>query len=547
MANSELQKTLQAGADSMAAVAPYANGIPIIGPAVTLGAGVAGGLLREPAPEAPPASLVTGPAGAPPPDAMAPPVPRLPSAPMPQGANIGALDAQGRRIAAAGAAGVQSAQEAGSALVDVGQDRKEAAQDIAEAQRQKAEAAAQTAEQQILAQTEYQQRLAQLKSEEDKAVGAAKKDYDESLQDARYAGIPREKRQELQSIINNPNATPVQQASAKAQLEKASQVDPDRYLGTAGRKVTAGIAMALGAMGSAYTGGPNYAFQMIQQAIQDDIETQKHNFAKRERESDKAGARVSATRQEFNASKDDALKQYGIGLEMAKLKLAKITAGIEGTEAIANGKVLEAQIDEEIIKNANAMEQDARGRYQQGLVAQGGLMSDAARMREQRAKDAREEGDPNALAANMAARGIELNPGVVLSKEEVKKVSEIKGAGDGLVAATNRLIEMREKAMSDPKLLVSPDFRKAAETAYYEAQAAWKEGKNMGAWDAGTQEVLEKVFGKPPSGIGFVQTRYEEIRDSARRDTATKLGAYGAKPAEARRQQGVPGEQLVSR
>lgn len=71
-----------------------------------------------------------------------------------------------------------------------------------------------------------------------------------------------------------------QQTDEKAIADR--KVDPDHFFkerGT-GARVLAGISMALGAFGSALTGGPNMAMQIIHGAIDRDIDAQKHEIAK---------------------------------------------------------------------------------------------------------------------------------------------------------------------------------------------------------------------------------------------------------------------------
>lgn len=57
------------------------------------------------------------------------------------------------------------------------------------------------------------------------------------------------------------------------------QVDPDRYFGRhAGGRMSAALAVALGAIGSSLTGGPNQALQIINSAIDRDIQAQEHDI-----------------------------------------------------------------------------------------------------------------------------------------------------------------------------------------------------------------------------------------------------------------------------
>lgn len=438
----EAEKSLLAGAQSAAAVPGYISGIPMVGPMVQMGAGVAGGLLREPTAEPQP-PIVTGEPGAPP---AAPPATAPPPAPaIPQGASLRALDEQGRKIAAAGAEGVDIAKRAVGDLEAAGGQREDAAREVARINAEKAAARAQAIDQQILQQQEYQARLGKLKQDEDKAVADAKQRHDDALQDAMYAGISGDKRRELQKIASDPNATDVQKASAKSKLDKASQIDPDRYLGTAGRKVTAAIAQALGAMGAARTGGPNQAMEMIQKAIRNDIAAQRDNFAKREREADKAEAGIDATKKGFASQKAEELQRYDISLAMTEKKLAKIMAGLEGQEAIAGGENLAGKLKEARIKTQGALLQQASSDHQRSLVSQGGLMSDKAHIQEKRADQAAAgAAGPKELPASEARLLGELKAAPPALDDLLKNFKAKTGPTDMLPGATLRSRDTRE-------------------------------------------------------------------------------------------------------
>lgn len=523
----EWQKSLKSGVETIGAVAPYATGV------VPLVAGVAGGLLREPSPEAPPQTLVSGPSQLPQaaPAAAAP----QPRAPIPGGANLGALDRQAANIGKAGAGIIQSAQRTTDAYGAATEQRKQATGELAVVEAQKAQAQAQSFDDQLGAAAAYEQRLQDIRGREDAAVGAAKKAHLEALEDAKYAGISPERRRELQAVAKNANASEAQKFLAQAELDKASKINADAYFGDdTGRKITAALAVALGGFGAALTGGPNLAFQKIQQAIQDNIAAQRDNFAKRRADAADAKAAIGDVRAGFDDERTQELSRYGIGLDIAKMRLGRIVAGLEGTEAGARAQDIMAQLDQESLKNEHDMDMAARGRFLDAETAKMGAMTNVAQLREGRAVRAAEAAsagnEAQAMAQNLAARGLAMRPGIQLSKEEIKKVSEIKAKGDELAGAMGRLIKMREEVDKNPLIVLDPGFRNRSETAYYEAQAAWKEGKNLGAWDAGTQEMLSKVFGKTPTGIGFVQDRYEEILDSTNRGLAKQLGAYGVEP-----------------
>lgn len=387
---------------------------------------------NDPPPPAPP-SLVkdTGaPADVPSPQQMAPPI-MQPQ--MPAGANIGGLNAQARKIGQIGQQGMEAAKDAAGAIDRSTRERKDAADKMAEAEAQKAQARAGGIDSQLQEALAHQERLTKIRKAEDEAVKAAERNYDEYREDALYAGVSREKRKELQAILNNKDATPAQQASAKAQLEKASQIDPDKYLGSFGKRVTAGIAMALGAYGAALTGGSNDAMKIIQQAIQDNIDAQKANRAAREREAERAEGGIGRARAQFADARQQEAADYAVGLEMAKLKIDKIITGLEGTEAHAKGMDLKAQLDANAEEKKIAILERERGNFLSSAVAQGGLMTNAAQLQEQRA------GRIMAAQASGEARSVPGLVGTGISKEAMNEAAQMLGDGEAMLQQISEL------------------------------------------------------------------------------------------------------------
>jgi len=74
------------------------------------------------------------------------------------------------------------------------------------------------------------------------------------------------------------------EARIQAQNEKVAsgEIDPERYWKTrnTGQKISAAIGLFLGGIGSGLTHGPNIAFQIIDRAIDHDIDAQKTNLGK---------------------------------------------------------------------------------------------------------------------------------------------------------------------------------------------------------------------------------------------------------------------------
>ena len=526
----EWQKTLAAAGSNIATAAPYLAAGPLAVPAI--GAAVTGALLREPTPEAPP-TLVSGAPDQQPPAPLPNPQVMPPMALV--GANLGALGAHARKIGQAGADALASGQEANKKFLDAGAARQEAVGDAAAIQQQKGNAAAESYDQQIAEHINYQNKLKTIADGEKEAVESAKNGYAAALEDAKYAGIAPDKRRELQAIMNNRDATDVQKASAKAQLDKATAIDPDQYLGSAGRKITAAIAYALGAMGAARTGGPNQAMQIIQSAIHDNIEAQKHSFSKRDREAEKAKDNIGATKEQFASDRGNALRDYGIALEMTKMKLGKITAGLDGDEAVARGAELQAALDQESIKNATAIEQAARGDYAQSLAQQGSLMATKVGLEEKRADDARA-----ASGGGEALEGYVFTGKTTPTKPALDRAQKGQALSRSANALIDEAIALRDKHGSEHG---GGPVQARMEVIQNELITHIGQLSDAGVIQSGERERFEDALGSV-AGVGFVTDRLKALRWTVNNRADAAARAAGFTPEQKRT---VPGEQPVAR
>jgi diacylglycerol kinase family enzyme len=87
----------------------------------------------------------------------------------------------------------------------------------------------------------------------------------------------------------------------------------------------------------------------------------------------------------FADERAELASNHAVALEMVKLKLGKMTAGLEGSEAEARAKELGAMIDAEIAGKTSEIDTRARGAHLDSLTTQAGVMTNAAQMREGRA------------------------------------------------------------------------------------------------------------------------------------------------------------------
>ncbi len=159
-----------------------------------------------------------------------------------------------------------------------------------------------------------------------------------------------------------------------------SKIDPDHFYKDSagnvdtGKKISAGLAIALGGIGGALTGkGGNVGMDLISKAIDRDIDAQKSNI-----ENMKAGAQVqtsilSQMQRKFDSAQQAEAATRSIYIDQAKAKLASLASKYEGPEIQAKAQQLMGQLNEEQAKTLyqfrSAAEQKALQRQIGGNIA----------------------------------------------------------------------------------------------------------------------------------------------------------------------------------
>lgn len=171
------------------------------------------------------------------------------------------------------------------------------------------------------------------------------------------------------------------------------KVDPEHFWNSksSGQKVLAGIAIALGGIGGAYTGkGGNVAMDIINKAIDNDIDAQKFNITqasntRKEKMANQQGqvsvtnSLLSGLNSKFNNQMQaDQAARY-LMLEQAKNKVESIASKYAAPELKAKAQVLTGQLQEEQTKSMYAFkaaaEQKATQKQLFASMEQGGMKS----------------------------------------------------------------------------------------------------------------------------------------------------------------------------
>jgi hypothetical protein len=129
-----------------------------------------------------------------------------------------------------------------------------------------------------------------------------------------------------------------------------------------GQKVLAGIAIALGGIGAAYQGpgAKNGALEIINQAIDRDLNQQKLNLDKLGKEAEGTKGILAAMNQQFDNRVQAESAARAILLQRTQNELARIATKYESPELQAKAQVLNEQLERQKIATVAAFKQQAQ-------------------------------------------------------------------------------------------------------------------------------------------------------------------------------------------
>lgn len=121
------------------------------------------------------------------------------------------------------------------------------------------------------------------------------------------------------------------------------KVDPDRLgaLQSTGNKIASAVAVGLGAIGAGLSHGPNYVFQIMESAIQNDIKAQEENIKnKRGALNEQQNLAVMARGMYKDKAEQEAAYTAAVYTAAAQ-KAKEMTAGVEDKNVLANSAFLQ--------------------------------------------------------------------------------------------------------------------------------------------------------------------------------------------------------------
>lgn len=185
--------------------------------------------------------------------------------------------------------------------------------------------------------------------------------------EATYAGmqaaaLDEYARQQQEQIKQQKTAEEIRKAETEARMKSYDaevakfmneKVDPNQFWenkSLAG-KVTAALAVGLGAYGAAMTGTPNFALNIITDAINRDVDAQKANIALKEKGLQAKKTSFDMLRDKFGDERTAEALARDLMLKDVNARVTAIAAKSKSPIIQANAQAVKAGLQEEIAKN----------------------------------------------------------------------------------------------------------------------------------------------------------------------------------------------------
>ncbi len=256
-----------------------------------------------------------------------------------------------------------------------------------------------------------------------------------------------------------------------------------------GKKIGAALAVGLGAFGAGLSGGPNYALQIVNKSIDDDLAAQKENMAKKERTA--AGKKQVANemfQQHREKLGDDRLYRIQ-ALQDYRQQLQDMAAKTTDPQAKAKAQMVDATVAK-----------------QQADITKEYATDKTNNTFKNRALAAEE------LRAGAAAGG-RVSPGAQA------KVASAQAA----MQALNRVRAINEQSGT----ALSPTEREKGDAARQALESAL--ASMHGGLSTRNKDIYEKMVGENPASIGaFLRKgRYDELEAMLKGEIQASVGGGG--------------------
>ena len=323
-----------------------------------------------------------------------------------------------------------------------------------------------------------------------KSIQQEQLDYNKQIQE-----INQKRQQEVENHFKNMEI-------AQKKLEDEAKINPNKYWEekSTGSKIAATIGLALGAIGSAISGGENQALKILNNAIERDVDAQKNNYnMSRNKLTDKQNAFQLAMK-EFGDQNTALLASKSSALGVAELKLKEIAAKSQSEEAKGKAQFLSGQIMEERGKLNAAISAS----LQKNVAARQASMGQGVE-------------DPSVLPEEQQKKVVKMPNGLykpAISEQGAKVVNE-----QSIAASSIRNIISQLKKLSDPAIPLST---RAAQIDGLKAEytALKKNEMGLGVMSDSDRELVEATIGNPGS---LMSDRAKAMLDQAEKNVDFRL------------------------
>lgn len=332
--------------------------------------------------------------------------------------------------------------------------------------------------------------LAESQKQQAEAVGAAYGAADVKLQEYEKNRQDLEKRR--QSVMDEKSKD---MDAASASLNKFEYKDywADR---SAGSKIMAAVATAMGAYGSALTGTQNYAMTILNSAVEDDLQKQKLAYEKLKGRAADAKDAYSMAARMFDDEGDRMNAARAMINDRLTYEVGKLGAMAKSPEAKAKALDLQGQL--------NVL----RGEYgQKALESSADKLIQLEKIRgEQKKVQLEEQKDTRSRVISgldvRDPRTGQMMPQIAKTPEDAKKASDFVENYESMKQGLKNLKEMRKKYgvgeffKQGAAGLIGQDteLETNIRNAVTDLQLSYKEVKKLGTLDKGSEKYLERIL-----------------------------------------------------
>jgi hypothetical protein len=374
------------------------------------------------------------------------------------------------------------------------------------------------------------------------ANALAQKSSLEQMQQAELEDQMKESEQRQQKIKSEFDSTFKARTAELDGLSKqlASQdfttgkVDANNFWNSrsTGQKILGALALGLGGVGSSLTGGPNYALEIINKAIdrdidqqkfniQHDLENKKLNYGKLKDQMNVGQTMLANFRQKYGDDLQAESAFRTLAIQRTQLKLQQIASQTDNKVVQENAKVLNSQLEREKQIYGLQMKQALAQQAQANQIGTGQKKwSELTPMEKSRfSKDEREQFE---RAEQITVDGL----GPAFDPEAAKKAREIKGTSDNLISTIDQIIQLRNSTPAYDLANPASTNHKKLMALKGDLLGAKKAADTLGTLDKGVETLVDKIYSNPTGFNPAITKQYEYSKNMQIKKSQNLLAPY---------------------